>query len=83
MFFRYMDFLFYYKWDVKNNMWERRVRKIKVFGRINMVFIGTEVFYLRLLLIYVEVLILFEDLFCFYDIVYLTYKVVCIVRGFL
>ena len=41
---RYMDLPLHYKWDVRNNMWERRQRKIKVFGKINMVPVGTEVF---------------------------------------
>nr|PNR35485.1 hypothetical protein PHYPA_023385 [Physcomitrium patens] len=83
MLLRYMDLPLYYKWDVKNNMWERRVRKIKVFGRINMVPIGTEVFYLRLLLTHVEAPTSFEDLLCFHDIVYPTYKAACIARGLL
>ncbi|XP_024392361.1 uncharacterized protein [Physcomitrium patens] len=80
---RYMDLPLYYKWDVKNNMWERRVRKIKVFGRINMVPIGNKVFYLRLLLTHVEAPTSFEDLLCFHDIVHPTYKAACIARGLL
>ncbi|XP_024368015.2 uncharacterized protein [Physcomitrium patens] len=83
MLLRYMDLPLYYKWDVKNNMWERRVRKIKVFGRINMVPIGTEVFYLHLLLTHVEAPTSFEDLLCFQDIVHPTYKAACIARGLL
>nr|PNR35899.1 hypothetical protein PHYPA_021749 [Physcomitrium patens] len=83
MLLRYMDLPLYYKWDVKNNMWERRVRKIKVFGRINMVPIGTEVFYLRLLLTHVEAPTSFEDLLCFHDIVHPMYKAACIARGLL
>ena len=51
MLLHYMDLPLYYKWDVKNNMWERRLRKIKVFGWINTIPIGTEEFYLHLLLI--------------------------------
>ncbi|XP_073389622.1 uncharacterized protein [Physcomitrium patens] len=83
MLLRYMDLPLYYKWDVKNNMWERRVRKIKFFGRINMVPIGIEVFYLRLLLTHVEAPTSFEDLLCFHDIVHPTYKAACIARGLL
>ena len=79
----YMDLLLYYKWDVKNNMWERRLRKIKVFGRINMVPIGTEVFYLRLLLTHVKTPISFEDLLRYNDIVHPKYKAACIIRGLL
>ena len=73
----YMDLPLYYKWDVKHNMWERRLRKIKVFGRINMVPIGTEVFYLRLLLTHVEAPTSFDDLLRFDDIVHPTYKAAC------
>ena len=78
-----MDLSLYYKWDVKNNMWERRLRKIKVFGRINMVPVGTEVFYLRLLLTHVEAPTSFEDLLSFNDVVHPTYKAACIARGLL
>jgi hypothetical protein len=80
---RYMDLPLHYKWDVRNNMWERRQRNIKVFGRINMVPVGTEVFYLRLLLTHVEAPTSFEDLLCFHDVVYPTYKAACIARGLL
>ena len=83
MLLRYMDLPLHYKWDVKNNMWERRQRKIKVFGRINMVPMGTEVFYLRLLLTHVEAPTSFEDLLSFNSIVHPTYKAACIARGLL
>ena len=48
-----------------------------------MVPIGTEVFYLRLLLTHVEAPTSFEDLLCYNDIVHPTYKAACIARGLL
>ena len=48
-----------------------------------MVPIGTELFYLRLLLTHVEAPTSFEDLLHFHDIEYPTYKAVCIARGLL
>ena len=80
---RYMDLPLHYKWDVKNNTWQRRQRKVKVFGRVNMVPIGTELFYLRLLLTHVEAPTSFDDLFCFQNTVHPTYKAACIARGLL
>ena len=78
----YKDLQLYYKWDVKNNMWKRRLHKIKVFGRINMVPIGTKVFYLRLLLTHVEAPTSFEDLLCYNDIVHPTYKLLVLQENF-
>jgi len=68
---------------MKKNMWERRQCKIKVFGRINMVPIGTEVFYLHLLLTHVEAPTSFEDLLCFHNTMYPTYKTACIAKRLL
>ena len=48
-----------------------------------MISIGTEVFYLRLLLTHVEAPTSFEDLLCFNNIVHLIYKIACITRGLL
>jgi len=64
-------------------MWKRRQRKVKVFGRVNMVPVGTKLFYLRLLLTHIEAPTSFDDLFYFQDIVHPTYKVACIAKGLL
>ena len=64
-------------------MWERRQRKVKVFGRINMVPLGTKVFYLRLLLTHVEVPTSFDDLLSFQEVVHPTFKAACIARRLL
>jgi len=64
-------------------MCKKRQCKAKVFGRVNMVLIGIELFYLRSLLIHVEAPTLFDDLFCFQNTVHPTYKVSCFVRGLL
>jgi len=64
-------------------MWEKRQCKLKVFGRVNMVPLGFELFYLRLLLTHVEAPTLFDELFCFQNTVHPTYKVACIARGLL
>jgi len=77
-----MDLPLHYRWDVKN-MWVKKQRNVKVFGRINMVPIGTEIFYLRLLLTYIEAPTSFEDLLHFCDTIYPTYKSICIARGLL
>ena len=78
-----MDLPLYYKWDVKNNIWQRRQYKIKVFGRVNMVSVSTELFYLHLLLTHIEAPTSFDDLFCFQNTVHPTYKAACITRGLL
>jgi len=48
-----------------------------------MILVGTELFYLRLLLTHVETPTSFDDLFFFQDTVHPTYKVACIARGLL
>ena len=68
---------------MKNNIWQRRQRKVKVFNGDNMVPIGTKLFYLRLLLTHVEAPTLVDDLFCLQNMVHPTYKAVCIARGLL
>ena len=68
---------------MKNNVWQRRQRKVKVFSKMNMVPVGTELFYLRLLLTHVEAPTSFDDLFCFQNMVHPTYKVACIAKGLL
>ena len=78
-----MDLSLYYNWDVKNNTWQRRQRKVNFFDMVNMVPVGTELFYLHLLLTHVEVPTSFDGLFCFQNTVDPTYKVVYITRGLL
>ena len=79
----YIDLPHHYKWDVKNNILQRRQRKVKVYGMVNMVHVNIKLFYLYLLLTHVEAPTLFDDLFCFQNTVHPTYKAACIARRLL
>ena len=61
------------------DIWQKRQRKVKVFGRVNMVPVGTKLFYLHLLLTHLEAPTSFDDLFCFQNMVHPTYIAACII----